>query len=248
VIATLTGAPDDEAPVIEGAADISVEVPAGQSSATVDFAVQATDNSGSAKLTCTPASGSEFPLGSTIVTCSASDPFGNQASASFQVNVVPADSDRDGVPDATDNCPALSNPDQRDTDADGIGDACDSTPGSTVGCAAGLGTLQTNPKAGFAFGVRYRPGASAPEGLLGFTDRAAGKTLTSGRITSMITVGTHATIRGEGRTNEGQTVAFKVEVDDLSANGSIDTFAIEWPGYSATGTLRPGNITLTCPR
>ena len=35
------------------------------------------------------------------------------------------DSDGDGVPDDTDNCPMVSNPDQLDTDMDGIGNTCD---------------------------------------------------------------------------------------------------------------------------
>jgi YD repeat-containing protein len=35
------------------------------------------------------------------------------------------DTDGDGIPDASDNCPTVSNPDQQDTDGDGIGDACD---------------------------------------------------------------------------------------------------------------------------
>ena len=64
----------------------------------------------------------------------------------------------------------------------------------------------------------------------------------------MIVVGSHATIRGEGRTNAGQTVAFRADVDDLSANGRLDTFAVQWPGYSAAGTLRSGNVALTCAR
>jgi hypothetical protein len=119
--------------------------------------------------------------------------------------------------------------------------------GSTPGCAVGAGTLQTNPRAGFAFAIRHRAGAQAPEGVLGFTDQSARKSLASGRITSLTIAGTHATIRGEGRTNGGQTVAFKVEVADRSANGRLDTFAIEWPGYSAAGTLRAGNIALSCP-
>jgi len=38
------------------------------------------------------------------------------------------DIDGDGVPDVTDNCPLIYNPDQEDVDNDGIGDACDNCP------------------------------------------------------------------------------------------------------------------------
>jgi Tol biopolymer transport system component len=39
---------------------------------------------------------------------------------------TPPDTDGDGVPDDTDNCPGVSNPDQADFDGDSLGDACDS--------------------------------------------------------------------------------------------------------------------------
>lgn len=39
----------------------------------------------------------------------------------------PADRDRDGIPDAADNCPSDYNPSQSDKDRDGKGDACDAT-------------------------------------------------------------------------------------------------------------------------
>jgi Tol biopolymer transport system component len=42
-------------------------------------------------------------------------------------NCVDADDDNDGAPDAADNCPEATNPDQADSDVDGIGDACDAT-------------------------------------------------------------------------------------------------------------------------
>jgi thrombospondin type 3 repeat protein len=39
--------------------------------------------------------------------------------------VTGLDRDGDGIPDGTDNCPYLANPDQRDTDLNGRGDACE---------------------------------------------------------------------------------------------------------------------------
>ena len=41
---------------------------------------------------------------------------------------VEADADRDGVPDAADNCPHAANAGQADADHDGAGDACDNCP------------------------------------------------------------------------------------------------------------------------
>lgn len=38
---------------------------------------------------------------------------------------APSDVDSDAVPDISDNCPLIANPDQTDSDGDGIGDACE---------------------------------------------------------------------------------------------------------------------------
>ncbi|MCK6483155.1 MAG: thrombospondin type 3 repeat-containing protein [Phycisphaerae bacterium] len=45
----------------------------------------------------------------------------------------PADYDGDGVPDESDNCPLIANPDQADADGDGVGDACDVCPNTPAG-------------------------------------------------------------------------------------------------------------------
>jgi acetyltransferase-like isoleucine patch superfamily enzyme len=39
------------------------------------------------------------------------------------------DADGDGVPDGSDNCPSVANPDQSDSDGDGVGDVCEDTDG-----------------------------------------------------------------------------------------------------------------------
>jgi hypothetical protein len=58
--------------------------------AVVIFSASASDLvDGSVLVTCTPASGSRFPGGTTVVTCSATDKAGNSASASFKVTVPP---------------------------------------------------------------------------------------------------------------------------------------------------------------
>lgn len=65
-----------------------------------------------------------------------------------------ADTDDDGAPDVSDNCPILSNPDQADGDGDSIGDACDSggstnVPLNSGGCA--LSEAYATPVARFFF-------------------------------------------------------------------------------------------------
>jgi hypothetical protein len=56
----------------------------------------------------------------------------------------PPDADSDGVPDSSDNCPAVANTDQTDTDGDGIGDACDTTTDPQAPAAPTI----TSPKDG----------------------------------------------------------------------------------------------------
>lgn len=62
----------------------------------------------------------------TVVFAGSAAPLDCAAASALRITTFePGDQDDDGVPDAVDNCPGLSNPDQRDTDGDGSGDACD---------------------------------------------------------------------------------------------------------------------------
>jgi hypothetical protein len=91
------------APTISHPGDFTIEIPPGISSAVVNYAVTATDNSGTATVVCTPPSGSTLPLGSTTVSCTATDPSGNASTISFVVTLVPEcifkDDNRDGLKD-----------------------------------------------------------------------------------------------------------------------------------------------------
>ncbi len=49
------------------------------------------------------------------------------------------DTDGDGIPDSTDNCPTISNPGQEDYDGDGTGDVCDTCPYDAANDADGDG-------------------------------------------------------------------------------------------------------------
>ncbi len=68
----------------------------------------------------------DAPLGEGThsVTVTATDSQGESSQVSISFTIDPVDSDGDTIPDAVDNCPNVSNPDQADSNGDGIGDAC----------------------------------------------------------------------------------------------------------------------------
>jgi hypothetical protein len=86
--APLQIAVDTVIPVVASAKDLVVNFPTGAAPAPVSYpAPSATDNffPPSPPVACVPPSGSNFPLGVTTVTCTATDTAGNMASVSFAV-------------------------------------------------------------------------------------------------------------------------------------------------------------------
>ena len=80
---------DKEPPTLTVPADFAVNATS-PSGAVVTYTASATDNVAVAALTCSPPSATSFPIGSTTVTCVATDPSGNQASATFHITVLSA--------------------------------------------------------------------------------------------------------------------------------------------------------------
>jgi hypothetical protein len=79
---------DTTTPTLTLPANITA-VATGQSGAAVTYSASASDTvDGSVSVTCNPASGSTFPIGTTTVSCSATDAHGNTANGSFTVKVI----------------------------------------------------------------------------------------------------------------------------------------------------------------
>jgi len=78
---------DEEPPVLFTPDDITQGNDPGAAGAIVSFVATATDNSGPVTVTCSPDSDTFFSLGSTTVTCNATDSASNSATMSFTVTV-----------------------------------------------------------------------------------------------------------------------------------------------------------------
>lgn len=75
-------------PTLSGATSKTVRAPKGARRVRVTYKVTASDNAdGQVPVTCAPRSGSRFPVGRTVVRCSATDSSANTANASFRIIV-----------------------------------------------------------------------------------------------------------------------------------------------------------------
>jgi PKD repeat protein len=81
---------ENEPPVVSCPQDVTVEAAPGANSAVATFdPATAVDNCSDVVPVCEPASGSEFAIGTTEVTCSAIDESGNEGFCTFLVTVLP---------------------------------------------------------------------------------------------------------------------------------------------------------------
>jgi hypothetical protein len=136
---TVTAPTDTTAPVVSVPADITAEATSA-AGAVVSYTASATDIvDGAITPTCAPASGSTFALGTTPVSCSATDNAGNTGNAGFNVTVQ----------DTT--APTLSLPANITTPATGISGAVVTYSASASDLVDGVVPVNCSPASGSTF-------------------------------------------------------------------------------------------------
>lgn len=135
------GVVDTTPPTVTVPSPITIEA-TGPSGAPVSFSASASDTvSGSLTPSCSPSSGDTFPLGTTSVTCTATDGSGNQGSASFNVTV------RDTT------APSVSVPGPISIEATGPGGAEVSFPATGEDLVDGSFAASCSPSSGSTFPI-----------------------------------------------------------------------------------------------
>jgi len=220
---------DTTAPTLHLPGDMTVEATA-STGATVNFSATADDvNPAHPVVTCTPPSGSTFPLDITTVSCSATDAANNTANGSFNITVV------DTTP------PTIAPHGDETVEATGaLGTIVNYTVPATSDAVDGTGTAACVPASGTQF-------------ALGNTTITCNKTDTHGNAatattfvvhvvdTSPITVIVPANITAEATGPSGAVVTFSASASDV-VDGALTPTCV--PGSGSTFTL--GTTSVTC--
>ncbi|WP_169581159.1 MULTISPECIES: HYR domain-containing protein [Microbacterium] len=226
---------DTTGPAITVPSTITEEA-TGPAGAVVTYDVTADDLvSGAATADCAPASGGTFPLGKTVVECSATDAEGNESNASFEIVVV----------DTTD--PVVDVPDDIVEEATGPGGATVDFTASASDTVSGALVPTCAPPAGTVFGL----GTTAVECTA--VDGAANEGSASFDVTvrdttePIIHVPADKTVEATGP--EGATVTFDAPATDIvdqdittacsPASGSV--FALGSTLVTCSGSDDSGN-------
>ena len=200
----------------------------GPSGATVTFSVTANDLvDGPVTPVCAPTSGSTFALGTTSVTCSATDAHGNTASGSFSVNVV------DTTP------PALILPANKTVEATGPAGAAVTFAASATDIVDGSVAVTCIPASGSIFSLGTTTvNCSATDahfntGSGSFTVTVVDTTPPSLKLPSNITT--------DASSLSGAVVTYTASADDL-VDGSVTPVCTP----ASRSTFAPGSTEVNC--
>jgi len=217
---------DSTPPVVTVPADITAEA-AGPNGAIVTFTASALDAvDGDITPSCSPASGSTFAIGSTRVTCSATDKAGNTATATFTVTV------EDKAP------PVLSVPADMIVEASGASGAIVTFTASASDAMDGSVSVTCTPASGSTFALGENAVSCAS------TDKAGNKATGSFKITVVDTTAPTLTLPSdmtEAAGSAGVVVSYTATASDL-VDGSLTASCTPASG----STFSSGTTTVTC--
>ena len=201
---------DTTPPVITVPSDIAAEA-SGPAGAVVSFITSAIDDVNSSVTTSNnPTSGSVFPLGTTIVTTTASDAAGNMANRTFTVTVV----------DTT--APAITVPSNLTIEATGANGAVAIFTTSATDVVSGSVTTSNNHASGSVF----------PVGTTIVTTTASDAAGNTANLTFTVTVNPWNSAPvlaavGNQTIGQGQTLAFTVSATDADVPAQTLTYSLD---------------------
>jgi len=228
---------DTTAPVLNLPGNMTVEA-TGPSGAVVTFSATATDETSPAEpvVTCNPASGSTFGLGTTTVNCSASDDAGNTANGSFDITVE----------DTT--APVVTVPANITTEATGPAGAVVSFAAATASdLVDGSLTPVCDANSGDTFPIGTTTVTCSATDNAGNTGSASFDITVEDTTAPVVNVPGNMTVEATGPA--GAAVSFSVSADDL-VDGSLtpvcdansgDTFPLGTTTVSCSATDNAGN-------
>ena len=241
-------------PTLHLPANITAEATSA-SGAAVTFTATATDLLGaSVPVTCTPASGSTFPLGATTDNCSATDTAGNTAGGSFTVTVAdttpptivlagPADAAKLTVAAVLSASGVGDNVRVRDVTfryCDSTGGSCSPAGGKSVTGADQGGASWTAAPSALADGHTYTWDAVATD-TAGHATTTGARTFTIDTSVPVILVPADLTAEANGPT--GSTVTYKVSGSD-NGEALLPTAITCVPASGSLFAIR--SVTVTC--
>ena len=172
-------------------------------------------------------------------------------------SVPPAnDKDGDGIPDATDNCPDTSNPDQADSNGNGVGDVCEGvTPGDqfklniTVQSSSNVGVSDASVTAGDASGTTDASGKVTllvPSEDIAISVSAQDYVLYQETITMAADLEKTVTLTSIVIVPPGQDVTIAVLVQDSQTKAPVDGAQVTIGDVTGT-TISTGTAVLVLP-
>ena len=218
---------DTTAPVLALPSDLTAEA-GGPAGVGVSFTASASDLvSGALPVACQPVSGAIFPLGDTLVTCSATDAAGNTGSGSFTITVVDTTAPDVSVPadisqEATgpDGAPVAFTASAQDLVDGSVETTCDYDSGDTFALGDSLVTCSATDAAG---------------------NTGSGSFTITVVDTTAPDVSVPADISQEATGPDGAPVAFTASAQDL-VDGSVETTC----DYDSGDTFALGDSLVTC--